>query len=102
MDSQRQITGGLIYLHLDQPTEAQDTFEKLGKEALRYTHRVERFVRQSATFFKLGDLDQTRCSLEQSATTALALSSHLRLHETRTVYQQAQTKWPQGNKLKEL
>ncbi|MBV9689542.1 MAG: hypothetical protein JO202_07505 [Ktedonobacteraceae bacterium] len=64
---------GLIYLHLDQPTEAQDTFEKLGKKALRYTHHVEWLVRQSATFLQLGDLDQTRCYLEQSATSALAL-----------------------------
>ncbi|MBV8694805.1 MAG: helix-turn-helix transcriptional regulator [Ktedonobacteraceae bacterium] len=93
---------GLTYLNLNQPRDAYKIFDKIGKSTLRCTHRVEWLVRQSATFFKLGDLDQTCCSLEQSATTAVALGSHLRLHETQTIYQQARTKWPQENQIKEL
>jgi transcriptional regulator with XRE-family HTH domain len=95
---------GLMHIHLGQPQQAWEAFAQVDKEIPQalVPQRVELMNRQTATFLALGDMHQTCDHVELAVPAALALGSDLRYNETCEIYEQAQTKWPHEQRVKNL
>jgi len=95
---------GLMYLHLEQPVQAWETFAEVDNEVPQslVPQRVELINRKTATLLALDELHATCDNLELAVPAALRLSSELRYNEACEIYQQTQMKWPNEGRVKNL
>lgn len=95
---------GLMYLHLNQPKKAWETFAQIDKDVplSLVPQRVELLSRQALTSVALGDLEQSCSYVELALTSALKIGSDLRYNEVCETYLQMQFKWPHEQRVKEL
>lgn len=95
---------GLMYLHLNQPRNAWDTFTQVDKDIPNalVPQRVELMNRQTTAALALGDMHRACDNLELAIPSALTLGSDLRYNEACETYEHMQAKWPQEKRVKEL
>jgi tetratricopeptide (TPR) repeat protein len=95
---------GLMYLHLDQPQQAWDTFAAIEKEvpAALVPQKVELLMRQTLALVKLGEMPQSCDHLELATVAAFKLGSDLRRNEAGEIYDQMLLTWPHEQKVKSL
>ncbi len=95
---------GKMYLNLDQPRQAWNSFARLDKIVPNtlIPNRVELTVHQAATACAMGELEQTYAYVECAVTSALAMGSQLRCNEAYHVYEHMLQKWKNEPKVKTL
>ncbi len=95
---------GLMYLHLDQPRQAWDSFEEINKAipTSLIPQRVELLSRQATTAVALNDLDQSCTFVELATTSARKLGSNLRYNEAAETYETMRTLWPNETRVRAL
>jgi transcriptional regulator with XRE-family HTH domain len=95
---------GRTYLFLKQPDKAWESFSKADKivAPTLVPERVELTLYQATTSIALVDLDLSCTYIESAVTSASALGSHLRVHESYEVYASMLGKWGNEARVKAL
>jgi tetratricopeptide (TPR) repeat protein len=95
---------GIMYLNLEHPRRAWESFMQMDKELPRILvpNRLELTVRQAMTSYKLGDRDESCNYLEIATRSALAAGNQLRYDESYAIYEKLLQKWGKENRVKEL
>lgn len=96
---------GLMYLHLQQPQRAWNTFANIEEKVTpdeRTPNRLELMVRQSEAACALNDRDMSCASVVVALQSALKVGNELRYNELYEVYEQMQAKWGHEGKVKDL
>jgi tetratricopeptide (TPR) repeat protein len=95
---------GLMYLHLDQPKQAWESFGQISKAipTSLVPQRVELLSRQATTSVMLKEMEQSCTLVELAVTSALKLGSNLRFNEASETYEAMRVLWPNEPKVKTL
>ena|SRR5437868_10171166 len=96
--------GGVVYLNLNQPNRAWNTFAELdrGIPTAIVPDRVQLTIRQARASVALDNLEQSTTYLELAVASAKTFGSKLQHNESYDIFQHMQKKWPDEQQVKAL